>query len=340
MSNKIVLDAFGGDNAPIEIVKGAVNSVLSQNEFDVCLVGKEDVIKSELSKYKFDENRIEIINASEIVTNDDVPTDAIKNKKDSSLVVGLDSFKKRDDLVGFVSAGSTGAVLTGSIFKVGRIRGISRPALAPILPTVNGGNVLMLDIGANVDCKPEYLCQFAIMGTAYMRDVYKVNSPRVALLSNGTEDKKGNALTKEVFPLLKEMSGINFVGNMEAREILSGEYDVIVTDGFAGNVALKGTEGAVLTVLALLKQEIMSSFMSKIGALFLKKSFKNLKRKLDYNKSGGAPLLGIDKVVVKSHGSSKAVSITASLKQAYDLYQSKYIDNIRNSVNKSEGINE
>ncbi|MEG2002168.1 MAG: phosphate--acyl-ACP acyltransferase, partial [Clostridia bacterium] len=173
MSNKIVLDAFGGDNAPIEIVKGAVNSVLSQNEFDVCLVGKEDVIKSELSKYKFDENRIEIINASEVVTNDDVPTDAIKNKKDSSLVVGLDSFKKRDDLVGFVSAGSTGAVLTGSIFKVGRIRGISRPALAPILPTVNGGNVLMLDIGANVDCKPEYLCQFAIMGTAYMRDVYK-----------------------------------------------------------------------------------------------------------------------------------------------------------------------
>lgn len=336
MKNKIVLDAFGGDNAPIEIVKGAVISINSQQNFDVALVGKTDIIQSELAKYQFDKSRIEIIEASEVITNEDVPTDAIRIKKDSSLVVGMENFKKRDDLIGFISAGSTGAVLAGAMFKIGRIKGIARPALAPILPTVKDGNVLMLDIGANVDCKPEFLCQFAVMGTAYMRDVYKIANPKVALLSNGTEDKKGNALTKEAFPLLKETKGINFVGNMEAREILSGEYDVIVTDGFAGNIALKGTEGAVLSILAILKKEIMSSFVSKIGALFLKKTFKNLKRKLDYNKSGGAPLLGIDKVVVKSHGSSKADSITASLTQAYELYQSKYIDSIKKTIGEKE----
>ena len=333
---KIVIDAFGGDNAPSQIVQGGILSLNGQTDFDIVLVGNREKIENELLKLTYDKNRVEILEANEVITNDDVPTDAIRSKKDSSLVVGMERYKKDEDMVGFISAGSTGAVLAGAIFKIGRIKGINRPALAPVMPTVIDTKVMMLDIGANVDCKPEYLCQFALMGSAYMSDVLKVENPRVALLSNGVEDKKGNAFNKEVFPLLKQLKGINFVGNMEARDILSGEYDVIVTDGFAGNIALKSSEGAINTLLKMLKNDIMKSLSGKIGALFLKKTFKRLKAKMDYSKVGGASLLGIEKVVVKCHGSSNAETIQCACHQAYQLYQSKYIDTIKQSLSDNK----
>ncbi len=329
---KIVIDAFGGDNAPEQIVQGGVLALASQSDFNIVLVGNKEKIENILGKLTYDKSRVEILEANEVITNDDIPTDAIRGKKDSTIVVGMEHYKKDEDMVGFISAGSTGAVLAGAIFKIGRIRGINRPALAPVMPTITDGKVMMLDIGANVDCKPEFLCQFALMGSAYMSNALKVANPRVALLSNGTEDKKGNAFNKEVFVMLKELKGINFVGNMEARDILSGDFDVIVTDGFAGNIALKSSEGAVNAVMKMLKKEIMSSFTSKIGAIFMKKSFKNLKNKMDYSKVGGASLLGIDKVVVKCHGASNAETIKCACVQAFDLYESKYIDSIKKSL--------
>ena len=329
---KIVIDAFGGDNAPEQIVQGGVLALASQSDFNIVLVGNKEKIENILGKLTYDKSRVEILEANEVITNDDIPTDAIRGKKDSTIVVGMEHYKKDEDMVGFISAGSTGAVLAGAIFKIGRIRGINRPALAPVMPTITDGKVMMLDIGANVDCKPEFLCQFALMGSAYMSNALKVANPRVALLSNGTEDKKGNAFNKEVFVMLKELKGINFVGNMEARDILSGDFDVIVTDGFAGNIALKSSEGAVNAVMKMLKKEIMSSFTSKIGAIFMKKSFKNLKNKMDYSKVGGASLLGIDKVVVKCHGASNAETIKCACVQAFDLYESKYIESIKRSL--------
>lgn len=334
--NKIVIDAFGGDFAPSEIVKGGIEAVNSQKQFGVAFVGYEDKLNEELKKYSYNEEQVEIIPASSVITNEEAPTVAIRTKKDSSIVVAMENFKKREDLVGFVSAGSTGAVLTGAVFKVGRIKGIARPCLAPLLPTVNGRQVLLADCGANVDCKPEYIGQFALMATHYMINVVGVKNPRVALLSNGTEDKKGNELNHAAFAVLKEMNGINFVGNMEARDLLFGEYDIVVTDGFPGNVALKSHEGAILAILKMLKTEIMATTKGKIGGLFLKSTFKRIAKKLDYNKSGGAPLLGIDKVIIKSHGSSKASSIMASCIQAYELYESKYIDAIKEALKKED----
>lgn len=329
---KIVVDAFGGDNSPNEIIKGCIETINSTCDFGVILVGNESIISKQLKGYNYNSDAIEIIDAKEIISNDDVPTEAIRKKKNSSIVVGMETLKEREDCIAYFSAGSTGANLAGAIFKVGRIKGIQRPCLAPLLPTVNGGKVLMLDIGANVDCKPDYLVQFALMGTSFMKMSQNIENPKVALLSNGTEDHKGNELTKNVFSMLKGMKDINFVGNMEGRDILSGNYDVIITDGFDGNIALKSTEGAILSVLTFLKQGIKSSFLSKIGALLMKKTFKNLKNTLDYNKSGGAVMLGIDKVIVKGHGSSKSESVKAALLQAYNLYQSNYIENIKERI--------
>ncbi len=254
---KIVVDVYGGDYAPSEILKGAVMALNCEKPISLVLTGKEEEIKKELALLACDMSRVEILNADEVITNDDVPTAAIKNKKNSSLVVALNALKAREDIVGLVSAGSTGAVLAGGIFLLGRIKGVSRPALAPLLPTVTDGNVLLIDCGANVDCKPVNLVDFAVMGSEYMKCVCGVESPRVALLSNGVEDKKGNELNKEAFPLLKA-ADINFVGNMEARDCLSGNYDVLVTDGFAGNIALKSLEGSAVSILSVLKSEIKS----------------------------------------------------------------------------------
>ena len=235
---KVVVDIYGGDNAPKEIVKGCVQALKENRGFDLVLVGKANEIADLLKEQTVEMSRVEIVDAPDVITNDDVPTTAIRTKKESSLVVALDRVKNDEECIGMVSAGSTGAVLTGSFLKIGRIKGISRPALAPLLPTVDGGNVLLIDCGANVDCKPAMLAQFALMGNAYAKAILNKENPRVALMSNGTEDKKGNELTKEAFGLIKELP-VNFVGNMEARDLLSGDFDVVVCDGFWGNVALK-----------------------------------------------------------------------------------------------------
>lgn len=329
---KIVLDGFGGDHAPGEIVKGALAALTVRDDFSLVITGDEGKLRSLLAETQYLGDRVEIVNAAEVITNDDVPTLAIRQKRDSSLVKAFQAVKEDPEAVGMVSAGSTGAVLTGGLFLLGRIRGINRPALCPVLPTVKDGKVLLIDCGANVDCKPINLCQFALMGSAYMRKVSGVASPRVALLSNGTEDKKGNELNKEAFPLLKSMKGINFVGNMEARDILSGEYDVVVTDGFAGNVCLKSLEGMAGAMLSMLKGEMMSSFKNKMGALLLKSSFKKVAAKLDYNKSGGALFLGVEKVLVKSHGSSKEEAIKNSVLQALSIAESGLAEAIRSDL--------
>ncbi|MDD4839457.1 MAG: phosphate acyltransferase PlsX [Clostridia bacterium] len=329
---KIAVDAFGGDYAPQEIVKGSVVALSQGEGFDIVLFGDETKIMAELENLSYDKARIAVVDAKEVITNEESPTMAIKTKKDSSLVKAFDFMTENEDALALVSAGSTGAVLTGAFMKLGRIKGISRPALAPILPTVEGGGVVICDCGANVDCKPQNMLHFGLMGSAFASAMLNIQSPRVGLLSNGAEDKKGNELTKESFLLLKE-SCLNFKGNCEARDILSGEFDVVVSDGFDGNIALKSAEGTANAIFTLLKQSIKDGGLrAKIGAGLLLPSLKVLKKKMDYNENGGACFLGVKKVVVKSHGASKAKSISASILQAVQLVKGGVIEKITASV--------
>lgn len=315
---KIIIDAYGGDNSPSEIIKGALAALKEKENFDLVFVGKESGIKSVLAGEEYDELRVSVVNAEDVISCNESPADAIRKKPDSSIVKSVKILKDDDNAGAFVSAGSTGAVLTAVVLLSPRIKGVNRPALAPLFPNMKGGETLFLDCGANVDCKPINLVQFALIGSVYMSEVKGVANPRVALLSNGTEDAKGNTLTKDAFALLKDCGGINFIGNMEARDILSGDYDVVVTDGFNGNIALKSMEGAIGCIFTELKKEIYSSFSSKIGGMLLKKSFKKIKDKLDYNKRGGALLLGMQKTVVKAHGASKAEAFKNAVLQAYE----------------------
>ena len=318
---KILIDAFGGDNAPEQIIKGAIDAVNERDNFTAVLVGKEEVIKEELKKYSFDSKRVEILNASEVITCEEEPTVAIRRKPDSSLCVAFKELKENEQAKAFVSAGSTGAVLVGATLKLGRIKGVNRPALCPALPTINDEKrVFLLDCGANADCKPINLIQFALMGTAYA-EAHGVQNPRVALLSNGAEDEKGNALNHEVFPVLKKLGQegkINFIGNIEGRDIMNGKQDVVVTEGFSGNIALKAIEGAVGVVMKTIKSGIFSSLSGKIGGLFLKKTFKDIRQKLDYQDKGGALFIGVNKPVIKAHGSSKDYAMKNTVLQAVD----------------------
>ena len=329
---KVVVDIFGADRGPEEIIKGVLSALDQNSELTIVLVGDEELILSELAKNKADKSRIEVVHAPEIVTNNEAPTVAIKMKKNSSLVKALEITKTDEEVVGLVSAGSTGAVLAGGIFKVGRIKGVLRPALCPFLPTVTGGRVCIVDCGANMDCKPEYLVQFAIMGSEYMKTVLGVENPRVALVSVGVEDKKGNELTHEVFAKLKEIPTINFVGNMEARDALSGDYDVLVCDGFVGNVLTKTVEGTAKMVTSMLKKEIKASKSAMIGAVFMKKALGNLKGSMNYQAFGGAAFLGIEKVLVKSHGSSNALAITASINTVIRTSKCDLVKNIQSAI--------
>ena len=337
---KYVLDAFGGDNAPEEIVKGAITSVNLLEDVSIVLVGDETKINSILKEYGYDGDKIEVVHAPEVITNEESPTVAIRQKKNSSIVVGFDLLTSRDDIDGFVSAGSTGAVLTGATLKVGRIKGVFRPALAPELPNLMGSKTLLIDSGANVDAKPEYLVQFAIMGSEYMKAMYGLKEPKVALVSVGTEDHKGSEFTKSVFAMLKELPNINFVGNMEARDALSGKFDVIVCDGFTGNVLLKSLEGGVDTINKVLKEEILKlGFKGKMGYLMLKKAFKNVKARINYTDRGAA-FLGVKKLVLKSHGSSNAETIYSCVRQMRALAKANMVANMAESLkilDKAEG---
>ncbi|MBR3790453.1 MAG: phosphate acyltransferase PlsX [Clostridia bacterium] len=317
---KIVVDGFGGDNAPSEIVKACVMAVREFPDLEIIITGKTDEIQKCLTENDYLGSKIKIVEAPDVIScEDENPAMQIRQKPNSSLVVAVNILKEDDDVKALVSAGSTGAVLSAGFLKVGRIRGVSRPALAPTLPSKDvSKGVVLLDCGANADCKPINLCHFALMGSIYYSKMFGVENPKVALLSNGTEDAKGKELTKEAFQMLKKLP-INFVGNMEARELISGKYDVVVADGFAGNVALKATEGAALFVLDTLKENIMSSFKAKLGAMLMKNTFKSLKTRLDYKQYGGSLFLGCKKNILKAHGDSKAPAFLACIRQAINV---------------------
>lgn len=326
----IALDAMGGDYAPEQTVKGAVEAVNSSDEIRVILVGKQDMIAKELEKYEYAKEDIEVVHASEIIDMGDVPTVAIKDKKDSSLVVAMRLVRegKADALV---SAGSTGAVLVGGQLVVGRLKGIKRPPLAPFIPTTKGFS-LLIDCGANVDARPEHLVQFAQMGSIYYENVMGKKNPTVALLNIGTEEEKGNQLVKDTKPLMKECKNINYIGSVEARELVSGAADVIVCEAFVGNVVLKFFEGLALTLFGSLKEGLMSSTRTKLGALLVKPALKGLKNQFDTSSQGGAPLLGLKGLVVKAHGNSSSKEIEIALKQCIAFKKQKINEKIKESI--------
>jgi glycerol-3-phosphate acyltransferase PlsX len=327
---RIAIDAMGGDNAPKSAVEGAVQAV-KEYGVNVYLVGIKDEINKYLSEEEKKDDRINIVEASEVISNNDAPVTAIKQKKDSSMVVGL-KLVKDGSCDAFLSAGSTGAFLAGSLLKVGRIKGIDRPALSPLIPTTKG-SCMIIDAGANVDTKPKNLQQFAVMGSIYMEKVMGINNPKVGLLNIGTEEGKGNELTKESFELLSKLD-LNFVGNVEARDIVEGVCDVCVCDGFAGNILLKNTEGVAQTIFDILKGVFMQNTISKLAALALKKGLKEFKKRFDYKEYGGAPFLGIDGIMIKAHGSSDAKAVKNAVRQAKLLYDNKCLEIIREEISK------
>lgn len=327
---KIAIDAMGGDDAPGAMVAGAVWALKEKKDIKIILIGDEVQIQELLNKESYDKDRLEIVHAEEVISNEESPVLAIRRKKKSSLVIALNLVKeKKADAL--VSAGATGAVLAGGTLIVGRIKGIERPALGTFLPTKKGMTLLM-DAGANVDCKPHFLHQFAKMGAIYYEAFMGRANPTVALVNNGAEDKKGNALAKETFPMLKEDSNINFIGNIEAREIPSGDANVIICDGFVGNVILKLTEGLASFLLGLVKEAIMSTWISKIGGLLIKKAMQSIKRKLDYTEYGGAPLLGLEALVVKAHGSSDAKAFKNAILQCKTFADKKVNEKIKQQL--------
>lgn len=310
---RVAVDAMGGDHAPMEIVKGAVEAVKSCGELKVFLVGKEKEVNAELKKYPYDPSKIEVVAASEVIEMAEPPVQAIRTKKDSSIVVAM-KMVKNGEADAFVGAGSTGAVLVGGQLIVGRIKGVERPPLAPLLPTEKGAS-LLIDCGANVDARPSHLLQFAKMGSIYMEHVMGVQKPRVAIVNIGAEEEKGNALVKETFPLLKECKDIHFIGSIEARDIPSGYADVIVCEAFAGNIILKLYEGVGATLISMVKKGMMTSLRSKLGALLVKPALKETLKRFDTSQYGGAPLLGLKGLVVKTHGSSKSTEVCNSILQ-------------------------
>lgn len=329
---KIILDAMGGDLAPEQTVLGAMQAAESDNTLEVVLSGDSAKIKPFLTN-DFG-GRISFLEASEVITNDDVPTAAVRTKKDSSIVKAFEMAATDERVGGVVSAGSTGAVLVAAYMKLGRIKGISRPALAPVLPTVNGEKkVILCDCGANVDCKPINLYHFAVMANAFAVSFLGIEKPVIGLLSNGAEDHKGNELNQQAFALLKDDAALNFKGNCEARDILSGDYDVVVADGFNGNIALKSAEGTAGAIFTIMMDGVKNGGLRyKLGALMLKPVLRTVKHKLDYNAQGGAVFLGCNKVVVKAHGSSKAKSIAASIIMAKNLAEANLPEKIKNGI--------
>lgn len=325
---RIAVDAMGGDYGLLATVKGSIDAV-NELGVNVILVGNEEMVRRELLKNEYNGDNIEIINAEEVITNDEEPAMAIRRKKQSSMVIGL-NLVKEGNADAFVSSGSTGALLTGGTLIVKRIKGVDRPALAIPYPTKKGIS-LLLDAGANTECKAKYLQQFAIMGSIYTEKILNIPNPKVSLVNIGTEEGKGNELSKEAYGLLKN-ANINFAGNIEARDIPEGETDVLVCDGFVGNIILKLTEGLAMSIFSLLKEEFTSSFTSKVGALLLKSGLRKFKKRLDYTEYGGAPLLGTRGVVIKAHGSSDAKAIKNAIKQANVFVENRIIERIEYEV--------
>lgn len=327
---KVAVDVMGGDYAPREIIKGAISAVRQKKQIQVILVGKEDLITKELLNYQYDRAQITIVHTEEVIETDEPPVQAIRQKKNSSIVVGMNMVKQKE-ADAFVSAGSSGAILVGGQVIVGRLKGIERPPLAPLIPTEDGVS-LLVDCGANVDARASHLVQFARMGSIYMKHVIGINNPRVAIVNIGAEEEKGNALVKETFPLLKACKDINFIGSIEAREIPHGGADVIVCEAFVGNVILKLYEGVGATLLAKVKSGMMTSFRSKIGALLVKPALKETLKSFDASQYGGAPLLGLNGLVVKTHGNSKSTEVCNSIIQCVTFKEQKINEKIKESL--------
>lgn len=331
---RVAVDVMGGDFAPIEPVKGAVAAISENEKIQVVLYGKEEVIKEELAKYQYNPAQVEIVNCTEKIETAEPPVMAIRSKKDSSIVKAMLDVKagKCD---AYVSAGSTGANLVGGQVLVGRIKGVERPPLAPLIPTEKGAS-LLIDCGANVDARPSHLVQFAKMGSIYMEHVMGVKNPRVGIVNNGAEEEKGNALVKETFPLLKNCPDINFIGSVEARDIPTGYADVVVCEAFVGNVVLKMYEGVGASLIKKIKAGMMSSLRAKIGALLVKPALKNTLKEFDLEQYGGAPMLGLNGLVVKTHGSAKSNEIKNSIFQCLTFKEQEINEKIRDMIQMKE----
>ena len=334
----VVLDAMGGDNAPAAMIDGAIDAISKEKNVKVILVGIEDVIRKGLEGKTYNPEQIEIVNATEVIETAEPPVHAIRRKKDSSIVVGM-KLVKEGKADAFVSAGSSGAILVGGQVIVGRIKGVDRAPLAPLIPTEKGVS-LLIDCGANVDARPAHLLQFAKMGSIYMENVLGIKDPKVGIVNIGAEEEKGNALVKETFPLLKECEDINFVGSIEAREIPHGGADVIVCEAFVGNVILKLYEGLSSTLVGVIKAGLMSNLKSKIGAALALPSLKKTLKAFDASQYGGAPLLGLNGLVVKTHGSSKAKEITNSIYQCVTFREENINEIIKERIVDSKNNEE
>jgi glycerol-3-phosphate acyltransferase PlsX len=327
---KLAIDAMGGDNAPEAIVRGAVQAAESVKGLEITLVGDQEKIDPLLNG----EKNISVIHTTEVITSEDEPVRAVRRKKKSSMVLTANEVKEgRAD--GCISAGNTGALMSAGLFVVGRMNGVDRPALSPTLPTQDGKGFLMLDVGANVDAKPEHLLQYAVIGSIYAQNVRNISRPRVGLLNVGTEDGKGSDLTKKAFQLMKD-APIHFVGNVEARDLLDGVADVVVTDGFTGNVALKTIEGTAMTMFSMMKKTFMSNFKTKIAAGLAKNDLRKLKEQLDYSEYGGAGLFGLAAPVIKAHGSSNDRAVYNAIRQACQMIELNVTTTISNTLEEMQ----
>lgn len=329
---KIIIDAMGGDNAPYAPVKAAVQAV-KELDVKIILVGQTQVLKKELSGYDYDEDKISIANADDVISNHEEPARAVRSKKGASVVVAANMLKNGEGDA-MLSMGNTGALLASGLLIVGRIKGVLRPALATLLPS-NKGPKMLIDAGANTNCKAENLVQFGIMGSIYMKNVLGIDSPTVGLMSNGEEEGKGDELTKETYPLLKK-APVNFIGNIEGRDVMEGTADVITCDGFVGNVILKTVEGMGHVVSDKVKGMFKKSIFTKLGAVFVMNGLKEFKQTMDYREYGGAPLLGTKKPVIKGHGSSDAKAVFSAIYQAKKFVETNVIDDIVNNINCME----